>query len=90
MQSEMVIYLRSSRETELFKLTSGNIKAVCEWIGNSPEVAMMHYAQITEANMKEAAKMTILNAAEKEVHDPVHTGAESSARSRMKTKSRMT
>ena len=37
---------------------------------------MMHYAQITEADMKEAAKMTILNAAEKEVHDPVHTGAE--------------
>ena len=69
--------LRSSRETELFKLTSGNIKAVCEWIGNSPEVAMMHYAQITEADMKEAAKMTILNAAEKEVHDPVHTGADS-------------
>ncbi len=52
-------------------------KAVCEWIGNSPEVAMMHYAQITEADMKEAAKMTILSAAEKEVHDPVHTGADS-------------
>ena len=69
--------LRSSRETELFKLTGGNVKAVCEWIGNTPEVAMMHYAQITEADMKEAAKMTILNAAEKTVHDPVHTTAES-------------
>jgi len=69
--------LRSSRETELFKLTRGNIKAVCKWIGNSPEVAMIHYAQITEADMKEATKMTILNAAEKEVHDPVHTGADS-------------
>ena len=69
--------LRSSRETELFKLTSGNIKAVCEWIGNSPEVAIMHYAQITEADMKAAAKMTILNVAKKEVHDPVHTTAES-------------
>ena len=38
---------------------------------------MMHYAKITDADMKEAAKMTILNAAEKKVHDPVHTGADS-------------
>ncbi len=50
--------LRSTRETELFKLTNGNVKAVCTWIGNSPEVAMQHYAQVTEADMKEAAKLT--------------------------------
>ncbi len=57
--------LRSSRETELFKLTGGNIKAVCEWIGNSPEVAMQHYAQVTEADRKQAAELAVLNSAEK-------------------------
>ncbi len=77
MQAKTFQNLRSSRETELFKLTGGNIKAVCEWIWNSPEVAMMHYAQITEGDTQEAAKMTILNAVEKEVHYPVHTGADS-------------
>ncbi len=56
--------LRSTRETELFKLTGGNIKAVCEWIGNSPLVALKHYAQVTEADMQEAAKISVLNNAE--------------------------
>jgi integrase len=56
--------LRSTRETELFKMTSGNVKAVCSWIGNSPAVAMEHYAQLTEADMKEAAKMSLLQDAE--------------------------
>ena len=70
--------LRSTRETELFKLTNGNVKAVCSWIGNTPAVAMQHYAQVTEADLQEAAKMAVLNDAEKAVHDPVHTGAESS------------
>ena len=32
--------LRSTRETELFKMTGGNVKAVCSWIGHSPQVAM--------------------------------------------------
>ncbi|MGD1042869.1 MAG: site-specific integrase [Sedimentisphaerales bacterium] len=67
---------RSTRESELFKLTNGNVKAVCSWIGNTPAVAMKHYAQVTEADMKEAAKMTVLNEAEKEVHNPVQTTAE--------------
>ena len=67
--------LRSTRETELFKLTNGNVKAVCSWIGNTPAVAMTHYAQVTEADLQEAAKMAILNDAEKAVHDPVHTTA---------------
>lgn len=64
--------LRSTRETELFKMTGGNVKAVCSWIGNSPQVAMAHYAQTTEADMKEAAKMSVLNEAEKTVQNPVH------------------
>ena len=49
----------------------GNVKAVCEWIGNSPEVAMKHYAQTTEADMKEAAKMSVLNDAENTVQKRV-------------------
>ena len=65
--------LRSTRETELFKLTGGNVKAVCSWIGNSPEIAMQHYAQVTEADIQEAAKMSLLNDAEKTVHNPVQT-----------------
>jgi hypothetical protein len=53
-------------------MTDGNVKAVCEWIGNSPEVAMKHYAQTTEADMKEAAKMSVLNDGEKRVQNQVH------------------
>ena len=59
--------LRSTRETELFKMTNGNIKAVCSWIGNSPAVAMQHYAQVTEADMEQAAKLTVLNKAENSI-----------------------
>ena len=70
--------LRSTRETELFKMTSGNVKAVCSWIGNSPAVAMTHYAQVTEADLQEAAKMSIINDAEKRVQNPVQTTAEPS------------
>ncbi len=44
--------LRSSRETELFRRHP--IKAVCNWIGNSPKVAMKHYAQTTEADFAAA------------------------------------
>jgi len=68
--------LRSTRETELFKMTNGNVKAVCSWIGNSPAVAMTHYAQVTEADLQEAAKMTLLNDAEKTVQKSVLTTVE--------------
>jgi integrase len=71
---------RSTRETELFKMTGGNVKAVCNWIGNSPAIAMQHYAQVIEADEKEAAKMSLINDAEhqvqKRVHNRVQTGAE--------------
>jgi integrase len=59
---------RSTRETELFKKTGGNVKAVCSWLGNSPAVALTHYAQVTEADMKEATKNTLLNQAENSVN----------------------
>ena len=69
---------RSTRETELFKMTGGNVKAVCSWIGNSPAVAMQHYAQVTEADLQEAAKMTVLDHAEKTVQKSMLTTAEQS------------
>ncbi len=52
---------RSTRETELFKMTNGNVKAVCSWLGNTPAIAMKHYAQITDADMKQAAAMGLIN-----------------------------
>ena len=70
---------RSTRETELFKMTGGNIKAVCSWIGNSPAVAMQHYAQVTEADIQEAAKMTLLNDAENIVEKRVHNRVQTTA-----------
>ncbi len=70
---------RSTRETELFKMTGGNIKAVCSWLGNTPAVAMAHYAQVTEADLKEAAKMNVLNDAEKEVQNQVHNLVQNTA-----------
>jgi integrase len=72
--------MRSTRETELFKLTNGNVKAVCSWIGNSPEVAMKHYAQVTEADIQDAARMAVIKDGEvvcqgKRVHNTVQTTA---------------
>ena len=76
---------RSTRETELFKTTGGNIKAVCSWLGNSPAVAMTHYAQITDADMKEAAKTSVL----KVVQNMVHPASESSEIERNEQKREM-
>ena len=70
---------RSTRETELFKMTGGNIKAVCSWIGNSPAVAMSHYAQVTEKDIQEAAKMALLNDAENIVEKRVHNRVQTTA-----------
>lgn len=62
--------MRRTREMELFRLTNGNVKAVCTRIGNSPKVAMEQYAQVTEADLWEAAKMTLLNEAKKTALNP--------------------
>jgi integrase len=77
--------LRSTRETELFKMTNGHIKAVCTWIGNSPAVAMAHYAQVTEADEREAARLSVMERAvgfcqEKGVQNTVQTTAVPSRR----------
>ncbi len=70
--------LRSTRETELFRKTGGNVKAVCTWLGNSPEIALQHYAQVTEEDIQEAAKMSLLEDAEKRVQNRVLTTIASS------------
>jgi hypothetical protein len=44
--------LRSTRETELAE--SFPLKVVCEWIGNSPEVAVKHYLQVTDEHFERA------------------------------------
>jgi len=77
--------LRSSRETELLRLTR-NVKAVCSWLGNSPEVALNHYAQVTDEDLREALKLRVLDmggkpanaASKKAVQDPVQKVAEQS------------
>jgi integrase len=48
--------LRSTRETEL--LDAGHpLKAVCNWLGNTPTVAMKHYAQVRPEHFEHAAKI---------------------------------
>ena len=44
--------LRSTRETELMKRHT--IAVVCAWLGNSPKVALKHYAQVTDADFAAA------------------------------------
>jgi len=44
--------LRASRETEL--ANAFPIHVVCEWIGNSEEVARKHYLQVTEEHFQKA------------------------------------
>ena len=44
--------LRASRETEL--ANEFPIHVVCEWIGNSAEVARKHYLQVTEEHFEKA------------------------------------
>jgi integrase len=44
--------VRATRETELIRRFG--IKAACDWIGNSPDVAMRHYEQVTADEWKRA------------------------------------
>jgi len=39
---------------------------------------MQHYAQVTESDMKEAAKLSVMDGAEKVVHNPMQNTADSS------------
>lgn len=67
---------RSTRETELFRQTNGNIKAVCSWIGNSPAVALEHYHQLLEADMQEAARAEVMADAEAETEKAAQKAAQ--------------
>jgi integrase len=44
--------LRSSRQSELIKVHS--MEVACEWIGNTPAVALKHYLQITDEDYAKA------------------------------------
>ena len=44
--------LRSSRESELIKVHG--VEVACQWIGNTPAVAMKHYLQITDEDYEKA------------------------------------
>ena len=46
--------MRASRQTELLKHFP--IKDVCEWLGNSPKIALEHYAQVTTESLGVASK----------------------------------
>jgi integrase len=66
------VNLRSSLETEL--LDQGHsLKAVCKWLGNSPAVAMKHYAQVRKEDYRRAAGMPDEKAAQKAAHQPATT-----------------
>ena len=45
---------RSSRETEL--LNEFPVHVVCAWLGNTPRVALKHYAQVTDEDFKKATR----------------------------------
>ncbi len=49
---------------------------------NPPEIALVHCAQITDADMNEAAKNTVLSIAEKEVQTKVQNIAETTGNDR--------
>ena len=69
--------LRSTRETELIRHT-GNVKAVSSWLGNSPEIALKHYAQVTEADQKEALGFAVLEP--KVIHSAIQSEAVSGSK----------
>jgi len=58
--------LRSSRQTELAERFPSHV--VCDWLGNSEDIARKHYYQTTDAHFAEATA------------DPTKSGAESGAR----------
>lgn len=54
---------RSTRETELAE--EYPVQVVCQWIGNSPQVAAKHYLQVTEDHYAKAAQKTVQNPVQK-------------------------
>jgi len=62
--------LRSTRETELIR--DHGIAAACEWVGNTPLVALKHYAQVTEEDVQRAAGKACQTKENDAVQNPVH------------------
>jgi hypothetical protein len=52
--------LRASRQTELEETFPSHV--VCQWIGNSPQVARKHYLQVTDDHIERAIKRGTLGA----------------------------
>ncbi|QOV92331.1 tyrosine-type recombinase/integrase [Humisphaera borealis] len=48
--------LRATRQTELCEIFPGHV--VCQWLGNSEDVAKDHYLQVTDQHYERAAQMT--------------------------------
>lgn len=71
---KLFVNCRSTRATELIKET-GNLRAVCTWLGHSEQIALKHYQQLTDADYRDAVKKTVIDEAEKRVHDRVHDNA---------------
>jgi hypothetical protein len=63
--------LRSTRETELCR--NYPIHNVTKWLGNSPNIAIRHYLQTTDADYKEAAQHGA-RAAQKAAQQPAVMG----------------
>ena len=55
--------LRASRATDLLK-AGHPIKTISKWVGNSPEVLMAHYAQVTDSDFQKALGDTLASADE--------------------------
>lgn len=75
--------LRSTRETEL--LEEFPMQVVCAWIGNTPDVALRHYLQVTKDHIAKAVNGVDEKALQKAQHLAVHepeTPSKSGAQSR--------
>ncbi|OXU14363.1 hypothetical protein [Sedimentisphaera salicampi] len=71
------IYINHS-VTELIKEVG--IVAATAWIGNSAGVALKHYGQVTDSEMKEAAKKQIIETAKGGLQKSLHKSAVSSCK----------
>lgn len=68
--------LRASRSTDLLKAFYP-IKTVSKWVGNSPEVLMRHYAQVTEDDFQKALGGTLEDASDQQAENVTPFGTPS-------------
>lgn len=65
--------LRSSRQTELAEEFPSHV--VCEWLGNSEDIARKHYYQVTEDHFAKATRKPSVNTAKAENIGSAESGA---------------